>query len=106
MRKIYLVIRYGKGKQVKGYILDIGMGGMSVASSKRIAKNTIIEIITKNNILPSLKGRNISIVDMKKKAYRYRLGVRFISQEKEKKESIHRFIHRMEHRKAVRLILI
>ena len=42
MKKLYLEIKYNKDGVVKGYLLDLSYGGMSIACSKLINKNTMI----------------------------------------------------------------
>lgn len=91
MRKIFVLIKYSKDKSVKGYILDISKSGIGLAVSKRIRKNILVEIIPKT-VLPVLKGKIVFIAVRKKETCRYRLGVKFVSLDNDKKQSINKFI--------------
>jgi len=106
MKKIYLTIRYAKSKKTKGYILDISKGGIGIASSERIAKNMLVEIITMQKPFYYMKGRVASVSDRHRDNYRYRLGVKFVLMDKIKIDKILRFILSIEKRKRLRLILL
>lgn len=104
MRKIYVDIGYNKGR-IKGYVLDLSIGGMNVASPKRLNKNSVIDILVKNNILPQMKGKIVSAGYFRqRKSYKYRLGIKFISMQRE--AALVRFMQKIEYRKAVRLNFI
>jgi len=106
MKKVYLTIRYGKDKKAKGYILDISKGGIGVASSERIVKNSLIEIISKQHPIFYIKGRVVSVSERLKRNYRYRLGVKFVSMSKIKMHKIIQFILGIEKRERPRMILL
>ncbi len=104
MRKIYVDIGYNKSK-IKGYVLDLSMGGMNVASPVKLDKNCIIDICVKDKILPQMKGKVVSAVYVRqRRAYKYRLGIKFIPLREA--AALSRLMHKLEHRKAVRLTLL
>lgn len=98
MRKIYVDIGYDKGR-IKGYVLDLSIGGMNVASPKRLNKNCVIDIFIKGKILPQMKGKIVSAVYVRQR--KYRLGIKFIPPHEE--SALCRFMRKIEYRKAVRL---
>jgi c-di-GMP-binding flagellar brake protein YcgR len=106
MKKLYLTISYGKYKKTRGYILDISKGGIGVASSEKIAKNTLVEIITIQKPFSCIKGRIVSVSNRQRENYRYRLGVKFVLMNKIKIQKIVRFILGIEKRERSRLILL
>ena len=108
MERIYLHIKYGnkKAKSMKGYILDIGKHGMGVACTKAIKKNTLIKIKTEKNILLPVECKVASHQARDKKPYAFRLGLRFVSLEREARQKLEKFINKLEKRKAARLRLM
>jgi c-di-GMP-binding flagellar brake protein YcgR len=106
MEKIYLDIKVSKQKALKGCILDISRGGISIACDKKIRKKEIIEIETEKKVFLPMAGEVVSVALSDLKGYKYRLGVKFISTEKRKIEKLKKFINEVEKRKETRLILI
>jgi c-di-GMP-binding flagellar brake protein YcgR len=106
MKKVYLTIRYGKDKKTKGYILDVSKGGIGIASSEKIAKNTPVEIITMQKPSSRIKGRVVSISDRHRNNYSHRQGIKFVLMNKIEIRKIVRFIFSIEKRKRSRLILL
>jgi c-di-GMP-binding flagellar brake protein YcgR len=106
MKKIYLKIKYGKEKSAKGYILDISRQGAGIACAKKIRQNTAIELMPKKDIFLPMRGKIVSIFYREKKNYCYRLGVRFISLQKQNKAKLENFIQKIEKRRAGRLTVL
>lgn len=106
MKKIFLDIQYGRGKNAKGYILDISKGGIGLVCNKKIITNSLIGMKATEKILPDLKGKVAYIVLRQDKAYKFHLGVKFIPFNKKDKQKLEKFVHKVEQRKAVRFSLI
>ncbi|MFC1674555.1 PilZ domain-containing protein [Candidatus Omnitrophota bacterium] len=102
----YLDLKYGRDKRATGYILDISRGGMSIACSHKVGKDTKIEIITHKKILLPMKGRVVAASPRHRKTYKFRLGVGFTSLTGKQKQGLEKFMSRIERRHAVRLVLI
>lgn len=106
MKKIFLNIQYGKGKNAKGYILDISRGGIGIVSNQKIKADSLIGIVTEKKILPFLKGKVAYITLRQDKDYKFKLGVKFVPFKREDKNKLEKFMHKLEQRRAVRLSLI
>ncbi|MDP3143412.1 MAG: PilZ domain-containing protein [Candidatus Omnitrophota bacterium] len=106
MKKIFLEIRYSSGKDAKAYILDISLGGMGIACSKKINRKTMVEILPKKNVLCSLRGKVVSVLNMPRKSYKYRLGVKFLFLKTGELKKITGFINKIVKRKVARLTFI
>lgn len=65
MRKVWVSVKCGTGKAGRGYLLDISKGGAAVAVSRRIRKDTAVELILKKESL-SIKSGDISGRDKRK----------------------------------------
>ncbi|MFH1355340.1 MAG: PilZ domain-containing protein [Candidatus Omnitrophota bacterium] len=106
MKKIFLEIQYGKGKNAKGYILDISRGGIGLVCDQKITSKSSVGMKATEKMLPFLKGKVAYAVPRQDKAYKFHLGVKFIPFNKTDKQKLEKFIHKVEQRKAVRLSLI
>jgi len=102
MEKIYLDINYGAGKQGRGYIADISSSGIGLASTEKIATDTIINMITKNGELIPLKGKVVHTHDKNRESYRYGLGVRFDAMDEAEKWNLSNFLQKRNKRNAPR----
>lgn len=104
MEKLHLEIKYNRGSIVKGYLLDLSYGGMSIACPKLINKGAMVDILNKSSRISPMRGKVVSVVSRDSIAYGYRLGVKFISAIK-KENKLRKLIGGAEKRKKARLNL-
>ena len=103
MKKIFLDIRHGKGKNAKGYVLDISKTGIGIVCDKKVSKKSIVGISSKVHTFPFLKGKVAYITLRQVKPYRFKLGIKFIPLKKRDREKLENFVFKLEKRRAVRL---
>jgi c-di-GMP-binding flagellar brake protein YcgR len=105
MKKIFLSLKSEQGKIIRGYLLDLSLSGMGVASAKEINAGSRIAISPRGMALPPLAGRVVASRKRKKQRYSHRLGVRFEPLQGSAQRELEGFMARRERRSAGRLKL-
>ncbi len=98
MKKIYLLIKYEKNKQLKAYILDLSRSGMGLAAISKLKEGLAIDILPENKSLPKLQAKIIYTSKLPRKRYNYRMGVKFINLDKKQQGNLDKFIKKIERR--------
>lgn len=99
--KIYLNLRYAKKESTKGYILDIGTTGVAIAASVRIRKNTAVDMMFSPKGSPLLRGKVVNTHKRNRRTYSYRLGIKFVSLNRQRKDFLNRLMSQYLHKRRV-----